>query len=172
MITTFKDDHVIPPAPSKGFTVLEKDDGQNKSIIDLVNPSDETNLLSTPSASSSRSKPTNSKSRKRDAFGQNTEGKESPPYSIKRFTIGKSGSSGSANVKRKLQLDKQKGAIGAPNENTSSTPKKVVTFQKAGPLSPSKPIIFTLAENVTFEKKGTLSPTKKVFKYRLSQGSM
>ena len=155
MITTFKDDNVIPPAPSKGFTVPDKVDGPNTSIIDLVNPSDGTNLLSTPTASTS-SKATNSKTRK------NKESEDSPHNSITRFTIGKSGPSGSASAKRKLQMDKNKGVIGAPNEDTSSTPKKVVTFQKAGHLSPSKPIVFTLAENVTFEKKGSLSPIKKV----------
>lgn len=162
MITTFKDDHVIPPAPSKGFTVPEKDDGPNTSIIDLVNPSDGANLLSTPT-SNRKSQATNSKSRKRDAFGQSKEGKESPLNSITRFTVGKSGPSSSADAKRKLQMDKNKGAIRATNEDASSSPKKVVTFLKAGHLSPSKPIVFTLKENVTFEKKGTLSPQKKVF---------
>ena len=149
MVTTFKDDHVIPPPPEKR---------------ELFATSDECPLLSTPSTSTTSQKiqATNSRSRKREVFGQNKETTALESTSVTRFTIGKDDSSNSNAAKRKLNMGEVKGRTVTHRKSKSSTQKKVATFTKAGNLSPIKPNKPVSGGNVPFEKKGALSPTKKV----------
>ena len=131
-------------------------------MSELLNPPVGLDLLSTPTASTSsqKSKATNSKSRKRDAFGETKYTKESPINSITRFTIGKSDPVITTNAKRKLHMEETKNASAKPNHKLPLTQKKVVTFQKAGSLSPSKRVVAQSEEKVAFEKDRTLSPSK------------
>ena len=142
MITTFKDDHVIPSAPTNDFCGSKKGDPDSKSTFtELVKSPEESILLATPSTSTSdqKLKASNSRSRKRDAFG-NDKGVDSLSPSVTRFTVGKSEPKTAATVKRKLHMEDNTGS--SKSDECKLTPKKVVTFQKAGSLSPCKVVKF------------------------------
>ena len=142
MITTFKDDHVIPSQPTNDFLASKKEDpDSNSPFTQLVKCQEESILLATPSTSTSdqKLKASNSRSRKRDAFGNN-KGVESASPSVSRFTVGKSEPKTAATVKRKLHMEDNTGS--SKSDELKLTPKKLVTFQKAGSLSPCKVIKF------------------------------
>ena len=142
MITTFKDDHVIPSQPTNDFHVSKNEDpDSNYPFTELVKSQKESNLLATPSTSTSdqKLKASNSRSRKRDSFGNN-KGFDSVSPSVSRFTVGKSEPKTAATVKRKLHMEDNTGS--SKSDECKLTPKKVVTFQKAGSLSPCKVIKF------------------------------
>merc|ERR1712110_556348 len=65
VITTFKDDHVIPSQPTNDFHVSKKEDS-NSPFTELVKSQEESILLATPSTSTSdqKLKASNSRSRK------------------------------------------------------------------------------------------------------------
>ena len=171
VITTFKDDHVIPLPPTHGLlackkvnqnsTECSKNTTLKNSELSEVLPSDR--VLSTPSQkdSVSKTKATNSRTRKRDAFGQRKEDLASPINSITRFTVGKSDAAKPSNVKRKLMMNQDK-CVPKTNEKSLSPEKKLVTFQKAGNLSPVKiPACFSVDANG--KKAGQLSSTEVSF---------
>ena len=167
MITTFKDDHIIPSS-APGFAYTKKVgqkptecSGNTKSMTpqlpEAVLP--EQKLLSTPSQkdSDSKAKATNSRVRKRDAFGQSKGEISSPINTITRFTIGKSDPAKSSNAKRKLVMNELK-HVQSTEEKGSTPEKKLVTFQKAGSLSPVKiPAAFRVEANTTNAGKSSLT---------------
>ena len=170
MITTFKDDHIIPSS-APGFPHTKKVgqrptecSGNTKSITPQLSEAvlPEKQLLSTPSQkdSDSKSKAANSRVRKRDAFGQSKGDVSSPINTITRFTIGKSDPAKSSNAKRKLVMNEPK-HVPSTEENGSTPEKKLVTFQKAGSLSPVKiPAAFRVESNTT--KVGQSSLTELI----------
>ena len=167
MITTFKDDHIIPSS-APGFPYTKKVgqkptecSGNTKNMTpqlsEAVLPGKK--LLSTPSQkdSDSKAKATNSRVRKRDAFGQSKGEISSPINTITRFTIGKSDPAKSSNAKRKLVMNELK-HVQSTEEKGSTPEKKLVTFQKAGSLSPVKiPAAFRVEANTTNAGKSSLT---------------
>ena len=124
IVTTFKDDHVVPSPPTKSLSFPQKDtlntktSSNDSSELSNLIPLD--SLLSTPSDKDSctKLKAANLRTHKRDAFGQCKDDHESPINTITRFTIGKSDSAKSANVKRKLAMNDLRSTSIATEMNT------------------------------------------------------
>ena len=168
MVTSIKDGHTIPTILAKPVqgSNKEKRKPNDSSISELLASSDVCPLLSTPS-SSTTIEAKNTRTRKRDTFGQNKE-EESNDFEegtnnscVTRFTIGKYDSPNSNTARRKLHME---GAKSVDSTGAESVSSKKVTFTKAGILSPTKQNV-TASANVPFEKKGALSPVKKVTIY-------
>ena len=170
MVTSIKDGHTIPPILAKPVqgSNEEKRKPNDCSISELLSSSDVCPLLSTPS-SSTTIEAKNTRTRKRDTFGQNKEEKPNDSEEatnnscVTRFTIGKYDSPNSNTARRKLHMEGAKSVDSTKRTESGSSLKKV-TFTKAGILSPTKQNVMT-SPNVPFEKKGALSPVKKVTTY-------
>jgi len=158
VITTFKDDHVVPSPPTKELSfsqkveAISKDTGKDSkaTISELSKTPVCEKLQSTPSAknASSKLKAVNSRTRKRDAFGQRKDDEKAPVNTITRFTIGKSDVAKTSNAKRKLVMNEPKESM-IVKEKSASPEKKLVSFQKAGSLSPVKvPAAFSVERNL------------------------
>ena len=170
MVTSIKDGHTIPHNLAKPVQGSNEEKGKpnDSSISELLSSSDVCPLLSTPS-SATTIEAKNTRTRKRDTFGQNKEEESQDSEEatnnrcVTRFTIGKYDSPNSNLARRKLHMEGAK-IVDSTKKAESVSSSKKVTFTKAGILSPTKQNV-TTSTNVPFEKKGALSPVIKVTTY-------